>query len=137
MIAEEYLDRVKKLDAMIRNKMRDHERWLQIAEGFGGGSNGDRVQSSRNLHRGSDAIGNYIDIEKDILKLKKEREDIISTIESLPLEEYTVIYAIYVAGQTLKEIAYNERKSYEWVKTHRARGIDLIQKKLDQQRSKG
>lgn len=131
MTAEEYLDRVKKLDAMIRNKMRDHERWLQIADGFGGGSNGDRVQSSRNLHRGSDAIGNYIDIEKDILKLKKEREDIISTIESLPLEEYTVIYAIYVAGQTLKEIAYNERKSYEWVKTHRRRGINIIQQKIN------
>ena len=134
MNAEEYLDRVKKLDAMIRNKMRDHERWLQIADGFGGASTGDRVQSSRNLHKGSDAIGNYIDIEKDILKLKQERESIIKTIESLPLDEYKVIYGIYVSGQSLKEIAYNERKSYEWVKKHRASGIDMIQAILDESR---
>ena len=131
MNAEEYLDRVKKLDAMIRNKMRDHERWLQIADGFGGASTGDRVQSSRNLHKGSDAIGNYIDIEKDILKLKQERESIIKTIESLPLDEYKVIYGIYVAGQSLKEIAYNESKSSEWVKKHRASGIDAVDKLIN------
>ena len=134
MNAEEYLDRVKKLDAMIRNKMRDHERWVEIADGLGGASTGDRVQSYRNIHKGSDAIGNYIDIEKDILKLKQERESIIKTIESLPLDEYKVIYGIYVAGQSPKEIAYNERKSYEWVKKHRASGIDMIQAILDERR---
>lgn len=128
MSAEEYLERVRKIDSFIRNKLRDYARWLQEADDFGGCSMGDRVKSSRNLHRGADAIGNYIDVEAEIKALKFERSAIIAKIEMLPRDEYVVLYGIYVDGLSFNEIAYNERKSYEWVKVHRRKGLDLIQK---------
>lgn len=130
MRAEEYLDRVKKIDLMLRNKRREYAKWVQAVDGCGDAS-GERVQASRNLHRGSEAIGNYVDIEKEIKGLERERYGIIKTIEELPPDEYTVIYGIYVDGLSLKEIAYNERKSYEWVKSHRRKGINIIDRLIN------
>jgi DNA-directed RNA polymerase specialized sigma24 family protein len=130
MDAEKFLERIKKIDLVLRNKRREYNRWVEAVDG-GGGSSGERVQSSRNLHRGSEAIGNYVDIEKEIQRLERERYGIIKTIEELPSDEYTVIYGIYVDGLSLKEIAYNERKSYEWVKSHRRKGINIIDKLIN------
>lgn len=126
-----YLDRIKKIDAMIRNKLRDHARWVGVAEGLGGASDGERVQSSRNLHRGADAIGNYIDLEREIEALKQERKEIINTIEQLPSTEYDLIYKLYVQDYTMKEIAYHFGKSYDWVKLKKKRALVLLQAILD------
>ena len=130
MNAEEFLERVRKIDLLLRNKRREYNRWMEAVDG-GGGTSGERVQASRNLHRGSEAIGNYVDIEKEIQRLERERYGIIKTIAELPPDEYTVIYGIYVDGLSLKEIAYNERKSYEWVKSHRRKGINIIDKLIN------
>lgn len=133
MNAETYLDRIKKIDSMIKNKLRDHARWVEMADGLGGAALGERVQSSRNLHRGSDAIDTYIDIEREIAALKQERQTIIQTIELLPSDEYEVIYAIYVDVSSLKEIAYDKKKSYDWVKAKKKSGLELVQGLLDAQ----
>ena len=130
MNAEAYLDRIKKIDSMIKNKLRDHARWVEMADGLGGAALGERVQSSRNLHRGSDAIDTYIDIEREINVLKQERQAIIQTIEHLPSIEYGVIYKLYVEDYTLKELAYHFGKSYEWVKDHKKIGLELVQSLL-------
>ena len=135
MKAEQYLDRVKKIDAMIKNKLRDRARWIEIADGLGCASDGERVQASRNLHRGADAIGNYIDLDREIDALKAERADIIRTIEQLPVEEYDVIYKLYVEDYTRKELAYHYGKSLDWVKERKKRGLMLIQSMLDKQTS--
>lgn len=135
MRAEQYLDNVKKIDAMIKNKLRDYERWVEVADGLGGASLGERVQTSRNLHRGADAIGNYIDIDSEIRELKQERQAIIQTIERLPSVEYEVIYKLYVEDYSMKEIAYVKKKSYDWVKSKKRHGLMLIQSWLDAQTS--
>lgn len=127
MQAEKYLDRVKKIDSMIQNKLRDHRRWKEVADGLGGAGVGDRVQTSRNLHRGADAIGNYIDIENEINALKQERQEIIDTIERLPSAEYDVIYKLYVQDYSMKEIAYSNKKSYDWVKRKKSAGLNLLE----------
>jgi DNA-directed RNA polymerase specialized sigma24 family protein len=131
MKAITYLERIKKIDSMIRNKLRDYDRWVGVAEGLGGASNGERVQSSRNLHRGADAIGNYIDIEAEIRSLRRERQEIIETIERLPSTEYDLVYRLYVQDYTMKEIAYQKSKSYEWVKLKKRRALLLVQALLD------
>ena len=135
MQAEQYLDRIKKIDAMIKNKMRDHARWVEIAEGFGGAALGERVQSSRNLHRGADAIGNYIDLEREIESLHAERQRIIQTIERLPAEEYDLIYKLYVEDYSMKEIAYSKKKSYDWVKFRKQSALRHLQGILSKQTS--
>jgi DNA-directed RNA polymerase specialized sigma24 family protein len=133
--AEKYLDRIKKIDAMIINKQRDYDRWVEVADGIGGASIGERVQTSRNLHRGADAIGNYIDIETEIRALKQERQAIIKTIEALPSTEYDLIYKLYVQDYTMKELAYHFGKSYDWVKFKKRRAFMLVQSLLDAQTS--
>jgi DNA-directed RNA polymerase specialized sigma24 family protein len=124
---------IRKLDAMIRNKSRDYQRWMEAAECMGGASIGERVQSTRNLHRGSDAIDNYIDAEREIKALKQERQAIIKTIERLPVTEYDLIYRLYVQDQTLKELAYHFGKSYDWVKIKKKRALMLVQAMLDEE----
>lgn len=131
MRAEEYVAKIHKLDVIIRNRLQDHSRWVKIAEGFGGASSGDRVQSSRNLHKSAEAIGNYVDIEREINALKQERQHIINTIERLPHVEYEVIYKLYVETYTLKEVAYHFGKSYDWVKRHKHNALELLQNILD------
>lgn len=133
MTAEQYLDRIKKIDAMIKNKQREHWRWEEVADGMGGASDGERVQASRNLHRSADAIGNYIDLEREIDALKQERQTIIHTIEQLPSTEYDLVHKIYVQDYTMKELAYHFGKSYDWVKGKKRRALMLVQTMLDAQ----
>lgn len=127
MTVTTYLDQIKKLDAIIANRYEDYSRWVEVADGLGGASVGEMVQTSRNLHRGADAIGNYIDIEREINALKAERQAIINTIERLPSAEYDLIYKLYVKDYTMKELAYHYGKSYEWVKQRKRNAFSLLQ----------
>ena len=131
MTADQYLSRVKKIDAMIRNKLRERAHWKEVAEGYGGASVGERVQSSHNPQRGADAICNYVDIEREIETLKRERREIILTIERLPSTEYDLIYKLYVLGYSMKEIAYTFGKSYDWVKVKKRHALQLVQGMID------
>ena len=116
MRAETYLDRIKKIDVLILNKMREHRRWVDSAEGLSGAAFGERVQSSRNLHRGADAIINYTVLEGEINALETEKQNIIHTIERLPSVEYDILHKLYVGKydkkldrmqyDSLKDIAY-------------------------------
>lgn len=135
MTAEQYLDQIKKLDTMIRNKLKDYHRWVEVAEGIGGASVGERVQSTRNLHKIPDAIGNYVDIENEVQSLKAERQAIIKTIEQLPTTEYDLLYQHYVNYYTMKELAFHFGMSYEWVKVKRREALKHLQSVLDAQTS--
>lgn len=127
MEAKEYLERVKKIDIIIKNKLNEYRRWVEVAEGLGGFSTSDRVQASRNLHQIPNAIGSYIDIESEINELKRERKAIIHTLEKLPPDEYEVIYKLYVEDLTPKEVAYQCKRSYDWVKVKKRNGLAMVQ----------
>lgn len=133
MTAEEYLNQIKKIDAIIINKKRDYKRWVEIAEGLGGFSVAERVQTTRNLHRGADAIVEYIGIEDEIKELERQRQDIIDTIQRLPYYEYQVIYCIYVDGYMVKELPSKFHKSYDWVKKRKRTALRIIQNILDKE----
>ena len=132
MTAEKYLEQIGKIDAVLINKLKDYKRWVEIAEGVGGFSVGERVQASRNLHRGADAIGSYIDIEAEIKALRSERQAVIDTIELLPCDEYKVIYKIYVEGCMLKEIPGVLHVSYGTAKRLKSDALGRIQEILDE-----
>lgn len=131
MTAERYLNQIKKIDAIIINKKRDYERWVEIADGLGGFSVAERVQATRNLQRGSDAIVEYICIEDEIKELEKKRKDIIATIEGLSFYEYKVLYSIYVDGYMLKELPSQVNKSYAWVQRKKREALKHLQSILD------
>ncbi len=131
MTAEEYVKRIRKIDIIVKNKLRDHARWVGVAEGLGGASVGEKVQSSRNLYQIPNAIGNYIDIEGEIKALERERQEIIHILEKLPTCEYEVLYMLYVQEDTLKEVAYHFGRSYEWAKAKKRKALRLLQDILD------
>ena len=130
--AEQYLRQIRKLDFMLENKVRDHARWVEVAEGLGGCSAGDKVQTSRNLHQIPDAIGKYIDIEREIVELRAQRAEIIRTIEQLPPTDYDLIYRLYVQEQSIKEVAYHFGRSYGWAKAKKRAALGLVQTMLDE-----
>ena len=135
MTAEEYLEQIPKIDTMLINKRKDYKRYKDIADGCGGGfSVSERVQTTRNLHRGEDAIIEYISIEREIKELEKKRSGIIATLEKLPHNEYKILYAIYVDGYKLKETPYifKPSMSYSWVKKKKADGLKLVQEFLNE-----
>lgn len=143
MRAETFLDRVKKIDVLILGKMREHRRWVDSAEGLSGAAFGERVQSSRNLHRGADAIINYTVLDGEIKALEAERQNIIRTIERLPSEAYDVLHMYYVGKYdkkldrmqyaTLKDIAYKYKISYDGAKKKKQRALRLLGAVLDEQ----
>lgn len=125
MTAEIYLERIKKIDAIIENKIEDHHRWVEVANGLGGFS-GEKVSSGRSLDKIPNAIARYCDIEAEIDGLQQERKAIIDKIENLPTLEYKIIYEIYVKGHTIKETAHSLKISTEFVKKHKRKGLTLI-----------
>lgn len=134
MTAIEYLKQIRKLEEMIRHKLLDHKRWVEVAEGLGGFSVGERVQSSRSLEQIPTAIINYVTIEQEIGELRRQRAEIIKVIESLPRKEYNVIYKLFVEDMTMKEVAYHYGRSYDWVKMHKRSAMRRIQAILDEKR---
>lgn len=131
MTAEEYLEQIKKIDAMISNKKQDYERWANVADGLGDFSVSERVKTSRNLHRGSDAIIEYISIEEEIKALEKKRKGIIETLQQLPCDEYKILYAIYVDGCRVKELPSRFKMSNAWVKWKKRQALDHVQILID------
>lgn len=132
MTAEEYLEQIKKLDAIISNKMQDYEDKVGIAGGLGNYSTSERVQSSRNLHRNADNIIEYISIEEEIKELQRKRKSIIETLQKLPCDEYKILYHIYVNGNMVKELPSIFHKSLEWVKWKKRKALDQLQQIIDE-----
>ena len=135
MTAEEYLEQVKKIDAIILNKLKEYKRWVAVADGMGGFSVSDRVQTTRNLHRGADAIVEYIDLEREINELKRQKNEVIGTLQQLPYNEYIVLYKLYVDDYMLKELPDELYRSYDWCKKKKSNGLKLLQDILDEKRA--
>lgn len=136
MTAKEYMSQLEKLDAIIENKIREKERWQEIARGTGSSfSDAERVQSSGNPHKMQDAVIRYIglenEIERYIDKLVDTRQEIISTIEQLNATHYDVLHKIYVQRLSLKEIAAIKGQSYSWVTTMHGRALQNVQRILN------
>lgn len=132
MTAEEYLKQIRMIDDIIIDLMKDYKRWKDIADNLGGGfSVEDRVQTTRDLHKGENAIIEYISIDGEIKTLKRKRQGIIDTIQQLPHYEYKILYAIYVDGLMLKELPSKFDKSYDWAKKMKRKALDHIQQIID------
>ena len=131
----EYLQRIRKLNTMIRNKEAERLQWKQIATGMGSFSTGDRVQSSGNPHKTADAIAAYVDIEREINeaidRLIDTKREVIAVIEQLPEAEYDLLHKVYVQYMDLKEAAFAMDKSYSWAATMHGVALKHVQELLD------
>ena len=131
MRAEEYIKRYNLIDDIISDLEEQYENNVKIAKGLGDFSVSERVQTSRNLHSGQNAIINYVDIETRIKELKKEKADIYNTLMRLPHYEFKVLRDFYIKDHSLKMIAYDCKKSYIWAKKIKKQALNRLQKLID------
>ena len=133
--AKEWLQEVRKIDTMIRNKEAERLQWKSIALGVSSFTAGEKVQSSGNPHKMADAISKYVDLEKEINRkideLVDKRNEIISVIEQLPEAEYDLLHKVYIQYMTLDEVAYARSKSKSWSTTLHGIALKHLQAVLD------
>lgn len=80
MGAKEYLQQIKKIDTLIRNKSIEVKQAKEVGV-------------------------DYTYITNGIKQLQKEKAEIIDVIQRLNEAEYDVLHRVYVQGQTLQEVA--------------------------------
>ena len=135
MNAKEFLRQIKKLDRLIENKLIEIQRWKDIANNTTANLSGERVQSSGNPQKIADAIGRYIDLEReinqDIDNLVDAKKDVIGVIEQLNATEYDVMHKIYVQHLTLEDVADSYDRTYSWVTTIHGRALKHVQNILN------
>lgn len=136
MRAKEYLLQVKKLDRIIANKLIEKEQWKVIALGTTAPTDGERVQCSSSQQKMADAVSKYIDIEKEIDacidRLIERKQEIISTIEQLPEQEYDVLHMKYIQFKTLDDVMAKHNWSERWTTTVHGRALSMVQKIIDE-----
>ena len=133
--AKGFLRQIRKLDALIKNKIAEREQWKEIALGTSVQLN-ERVQFHGSQQKMADAVGKYIDIEKEIDhcidNLIAKKKEVISVIEQLNAVEYDILHKVYVQYLTLHEVAYSIDKSYSSVTSIHGRALVNVKKILDE-----
>lgn len=133
--AKGFLRQIRKLDALIKNKIAEREQWKAIALGTSVQLN-ERVQSSGSQQKMANAVERYIDIEKEIDQcidnLIAKKQEVIGVIEQLNAVEYDILHKVYVQHFTLHEVAYSIDKSYSSVTSIHGRALVNVKKILDE-----
>ena len=136
MKAIDFLRQVDKLDRLIANKLIEKERWKALAMGTGVSTDGERVQSSGSKQRMQDAVCRYVSIEEEINQfideLVDKKQEVISTIEQLPTNEYDILHKLYIQHIRLHDVAEGETRSLTGVKKIHRKALSSLQKILDE-----
>lgn len=139
MDARTYLAILEHLDRQIEHKLAEIQHWREMAESCTASTEGERVQSTPNKQRMESAVVAYVDLceelQAEISEATNKRQEIIHTIEQLPVDEYDVIYRRYVKRQQLKQIQIDLGKSHTWISNAHRRGMCDLQKILDKTRN--
>ena len=110
--------------------------WKAVATGTTVCSEGDRVQSSGSKQRMADAVCRYMQMEDEINaaidRLIDIKQNIIQTIELLPVQEYDLLHKVYVQGMEIYEAAIEMDRSYSWATTVHGRALAKVQKILNE-----
>lgn len=134
MKAEEFMEKIQKLDSMLENKRLEKERLIAKATGTTVQIR-ERVQTSGNKQKMAEAVNSYVDLENgDIKKIIEQREEVIRVIEQLNAKHYDILHKIYVQNIDLSDLAVAYDRSYSWATTNKARALDSLQKLLDERK---
>lgn len=134
MKAEEFMEKIQKLDSMLENKRLEKERLIAKATGTTVQIR-ERVQTSGSKQKMAEAVNSYVDLENgDIKKIIEQREEVIRVIEQLNAKHYDILHKIYVQNIDLSDLATAYDRSYSWATTNKARALDSLQKLLDERK---
>jgi DNA-directed RNA polymerase specialized sigma24 family protein len=133
--AQELLDQIKKIDAVILNKQNEVERWKDRAVNITAPVGTEKIQASGSLQKMADAVCEYVNLEEeDIRQLFQQRRYIISIIEQLSVTEYELLYNIYVLQLDFDDAAEAASRSRSWVNSAHGRALQNVQRILDRQK---
>lgn len=151
MTGKEYVEQIKKIDTKIKNKHIEKElkkqQYFDIALSIGAGGESiivtdakgheelhkmERVQSSSNGQRMTNAIVDGIDIERkideQIAELEAKRQSIIDDIEKLSEPEYDTLHILYVQHLTLDDVADKRKMSRRWADATHGTALQNLEK---------
>lgn len=135
MRAKDYLKEIARIEKLIENKKEERERWRDIALNITGSYDGERVQSSGNQQKMATAVINQVDLQREIeahiLALYRKRQDIIGVLEQLPIQDYDLLYKIYVKGNTLIDMAEERGCTYSNITTLHGTALKKVQRIID------
>ena len=134
--AQVYLEQVEMLDAIIKNKLIERKQWREVAMSITANMDGERVQSSGARSKMADAVDKCVDMEAEIDalvdRLIEKKQEVIAVLEQMSnATEYNVLHKRFIQFKTLREIADEYNKDYDWVKTVNGRAIASVQRILD------
>lgn len=139
MEAKEFLSQMKKINALIENKLAEVQQLKNLVTNTTGNPSPDKVQTDVNPHRMAATIAKYMDLESeidaDIDRLIDARKDIIRVIEQLSATEYDVLHKLYVQDYTLQDIADKHKRSYSWAAAKHDEAVISVQIILDSRKN--
>lgn len=131
MNAREYLEQIKDLDELIKDVCAEVEEKEERAKRT---TSAIRAYSmpSRAKQQMADAIDEYVDIERGVLReLVLKRQEIIDILKLLPSKEHGVLFKRYVLGCEFYEIGTAYDRSESWAKSMTRTALENLQKILD------
>lgn len=136
MEARVYLLQIEKYNSIIQNKMDELARWKEMAVDISPHISEINVQKSGKSDKVGNSVAKYIDLEAEIMetinKAMFKRKEIIETLELLPVNEYDLLYKLYVQGMTIYEAVSEMDRSYSWGTTMHSRALKNLQKILNE-----
>ena len=141
--AQEFLERVEKIDTLVENKLIEQRQWKDLALSITATMGGERVQSSsKSTSKMEDAVVKCIMIEDEIAaaveSLIAEKKKVVRTIEELNSPtEYRILHMRYIQYIRLADIAEKLNKEYTWVTTVHGRAVKHIQNILSKEKDNG
>ncbi len=140
--AQEFLERVEKIDTLVENKLIEQRQWKDLALSITATMGGERVQSSsKSTSKMEDAVVKCIMIEDEIAaaveSLIAEKKKVVRTIEELNSPtEYRILHMRYIQYISLADIAEKLNKEYTWVTTVHGRAVKHVQNLLSKEKEK-
>ena len=138
--AQEFLERVEKIDTLVENKLIEQRQWKDLALSITATIGGERVQSSsKSTSKMEDAVVKCIMIEDEISaaveSLIAEKKKVVRTIEELNSPtEYRILHMRYIQYISLADIAVKLNKEYTWVTTVHGRAVKHVQNLLSKEK---
>lgn len=154
MTAKEYLEQIKKINTLIRNKKGEiaqlEQQTLDVALSITPSGETirkknketgevkwedvygvERVKSSSSGNSFANAVINNVDkksqLNKRIETLELCRDEIIESIERLPEAEYDVLYMVYAQYLTYAEVAAKRNCSESTIKRNHNKGLEALE----------
>ena len=128
MDGKAYLEEVQRLDILIKAARRKIARQKAVATSITAQMGGERVQSTSTKQRMAEAVGSYVDTERDeLLPLLRKRDEILNNVRKVHGKiRFVVLYEHYFEGKKLTTIAKEQHYSYSHIAREHGEGLAEI-----------